>query len=442
MIKIIKTNQRENCYWKEEEAQRSTVECRHLVSLFPEITRQEIKGFGGAITESSAWCYGHLSEEKKQELMEACYGKSGLRYNMGRTHVNSCDFSVSNYAAVTDPEDTELKTFSLEREETWLLPMLRAAVRERGDQLSLLLSPWSPPAFMKTNGEMNHGGKLKSEYRQAWADYLVKFIREYEKKGIVISYMTVQNEPEAVQTWDSCIYTAEEEKEFVRDYLGPTLEKAGLGHVGILIWDHNKEVAYQRAKGVLEDPGAAKYVYGTAVHWYTGDHFQSLSLIKERYPEKEIFFTEGCVEYSRFADSGEVSKAEMYAHDMIGNLNHGVSVFLDWNLILDAQGGPNHVGNYCAAPIMSKEDWSGFEKRLSYYYIGQFSRYIQPGAKRIECSVFSSDAETAAFLNPDNTKTVVLLNRTDRDLEINLGIDFSGVSLTLEAHSIATVIMD
>lgn len=442
MVKIIRTNQEKGCFWQEETAQEREISCMQLVSLFPEIRRQEIRGFGGAITESAAWCYGHLSQEQKRELLEACYGESGLRYRMGRTHVNSCDFSVSNYAAVTDAQDTAFETFTLAREEEWLLPLLRAAVKKTGGTLELLLSPWSPPAFMKTNGEMNHGGKLKPQYRQAWAEYLVKFIREYEKAGVRIDTLTVQNEPEAVQTWDSCVYTAQEERDFVRDHLGPTMEKAGLGHVGIFIWDHNKEAAYRRAKAVLDDADAARYVRGTAVHWYTGDHFRNLALIRERYPDKEIFFTEGCVEYSRFADSGEIPRAEMYAHDIIGNLNHGVSAFLDWNLILDAQGGPNHVGNYCAAPIMAKEDWSGFEKRLSYYYIGHFSRYIQPGARRIEHSEYSDDVETAAFWNPDGSKTVVLLNRRDRSREVNLGEDGTGVSLTLDAHSIVTVVMD
>lgn len=302
-----------------------------------------------------------------------------------------------------------------------------------------MAAPWSPPAFMKTNGEMNHGGKLKREYYEAWAAYFVKFLEAYKKAGIPVRFLTTQNEPMAVQTWDSCIYTSEEEALFVRDYLGPALAQAGFADTGIYVWDHNKEEAYQRFKEVVADERTKKYVSGAAVHWYTGDHFEAAELIRKQYPDKEVFFTEGCVEYSRFADSGEVEKAEMYAHDIMGNLNAGVSASFDWNLFLDAEGGPNHVGNFCAAPVMCDPGEDTFEKRLSYYYIGHFSRYIEPGAVRIGMTRYSDAVEAAAFLNPGGERVLVLLNKSDKEVPVTVREAGYGMETVLTPHSIHTI---
>ena len=156
-----------------------------------------------------------------------------------------------------------------------------------------MASPWSPPAWMKTNNEMNRGGKLLPEYREAWAKYYTKFIRAYEKEGINIWGITVQNEPEAVQTWDSCIYTEHEERDFIRDYLGPIMHAEGLKDVKILIWDHNRDVIVRRAAGVLSDPEAAKYVWGTGFHWYVSEEFENVGKVHEMFPDKHLLFTEG-----------------------------------------------------------------------------------------------------------------------------------------------------
>ena len=267
----------------------------------------------------------------------------------------------------------------------------------------------------------------------------MRFIKAYKEAGISIEYLTVQNEPMAVQTWDSCIYTSQEESLFVREYLGPTLEKEGLSDVGIFVWDHNKEEAYQRFKETVADETAKKYIKGAAVHWYTGDHFEAIELIKKQYPDKEVFFTEGCVEYSRFADSGEIDKAEMYAHDILGNLNAGITASLDWNLFLDEKGGPNHVGNFCAAPIMCNATEDSYEKRLTYYYIGHFSRYIKPGAVRIGTTRYSDRVETTAFLNPDGERVLVMLNKTEQEVPVTVREAGCGIELTLNPHSIYTI---
>jgi glucosylceramidase len=251
--------------------------------------------------------------------------------------------------------------------------------------------------------------------------------------------ITVQNEPDSVQTWDSCTYTGEEEREFVKNYLGPILKEEGLEDIKLFVWDHNKESIYTRAKTILMDETAAKYVDGVAFHWYTGDHFEEVALVRDAYPDKLLYFTEGCVEYSRFADTDEIRKAEMYAHDMIGNFNAGMQAFIDWNLLLDEKGGPNHVGNYCAAPIMSNESKNEIIKNLSYYYIGHFSRFVKPGAKRIATSRYTDKLEVTGFLNPDQERVVIILNKNEQDVPVSIFEYGKGQTILAEARSIITV---
>ena len=426
-------------FWEETVCDAGEMQdCMHVVNVYPDVTYQTMRGFGGAFTESAAHNYAGMSDARKKEMIQAYFGEGGLRYNLGRLHMGSCDFALGNYAYVEEG-DEELKTFSIAHDEKEILPLIKDAQEAYGEKMAFMAAPWSPPAFMKTNGEMNHGGKLKEEYYQAWAAYFVKFIEAYKQAGVTVDFLTTQNEPMAVQTWDSCIYTSEEEALFVRDYLGPALEQAGFADTGIYVWDHNKEEAYQRFKEVVADERTKKYVRGAAVHWYTGDHFEAAELIRKQYPDKEVFFTEGCVEYSPFADSGEVEKAEMYAHDIMGNLNAGVSASFDWNLFLDAEGGPNHVGNFCAAPIMCNPGEDTFEKRLSYYYIGHFSRYVEPGAVRVGMTRYSDAVEAAAFLNPGGERVLVLLNKSDKEVPVTVREAGYGMETMLTPHSIHTI---
>ncbi|MDD3278210.1 MAG: glycoside hydrolase family 30 beta sandwich domain-containing protein [Lachnospiraceae bacterium] len=438
-MKIITTDEKKKSFWEVEEVQAKAIGCMNQIRIFPEIRRQQMKGFGGAFTESAGYCYSKFDDEVKERFLKAYFSEDGLRYNVGRTHINSCDFALGNYAAVEQTKDG-LSEFDMTRANQYVLPLIQDACTVKGEKIELLLSPWSPPSYMKTNGEMNHGGQLKEECYGDWAEYVAVYLEHLRAEGLQLTYLTVQNEPAAVQTWDSCIYSAKEEMVLVRDFLAPTLAAHGLGDIKILVWDHNKEIIYDRAKESLSDEKARGFIYGVAMHWYTGDHFEQLDLVKEAFPEKEIFFTEGCVEYSRFVDSNEVKKAEMYAHDMIGNFTHQVSAFFDWNLLLDAKGGPNHVGNFCAAPIMCTESEKDFEKRLSYYYIGHFSRYIEKGAYAVACSRYCSEIETAAFINPSGEVVVVLLNRQDKAIETSVGIDGMGTDLVLKGHTITTLI--
>jgi glucosylceramidase len=384
-----------------------------VVEIDPRTRYQTIIGFGGSFTEAAAVTFDKLPAARQAELLRAYFdSESGHGYTLCRTHINSCDFALGNYAYDEVEGDVELQHFSIEHDRQALLPMIKAAFGVAHDPLKMLASPWSPPAWMKTNGEMNHGGRLKPEYRPAWADYYCRYIEAYAAEGIPIWGLTVQNEPEAKQTWDSCLYTAEEERDFVRDHLGPALARHRLNDVRLLIWDHNRDVMFARAKTVFDDPEAAQYVWGTGFHWYeTPQRFDNVQRVHDAYPDKHLIFTEGCQEGGPHL--GEWGLGERYAHAMLNDLNAWTEGWIDWNLLLDERGGPNHVGNYCSAPIIADTQTGELLYQSSYYYIGHFARFIRPGARRIGCRVTAEDLEAAAFRDLDGELVVVVLNRSD-----------------------------
>jgi len=409
----------------------------HIITVDARKRFQTLEGFGGAFTEAAAVTLQKLSSEKQSEVMRAYFDPhTGLGYTMGRTTLNSCDFALGNYAYDEVDGDFELKHFSIAHDRAAILPMVQAAMRLSGG-LKLFASPWSPPAWMKTNGEMNHGGQLRPECRDVWARYYCRYIQEYEKEGVPFWGLTVQNEPEATQTWDSCRYTGAEERDFVRDYLGPALRKEGLGHLRLMIWDHNRDVMYDRAQSVYDDPLAAQYVWGTAFHWYGGDQFDNLTAVHEAYPDKQLLFSEGCQEGGPHIGEWEVG--ERYGRSIINDLNRWTVGWVDWNLILDERGGPNHVGNYCSAPILVDTRTGQPLYQSSFYYMGHFSRYIRPGAERILHASTADELETTAFINPDGMIAVVIMNRAKRELPFALKYNGLAARAVSPAHSIMTL---
>lgn len=408
------------------------------VHVYPEHTFQEVLGFGGAFTEAAAYTFSRMSREAQEQLAELYFGESGNRYNFCRTHIQSCDFALGNYAYVEDETDRELKTFSIRRDREYILPFIHAAL-EKNSGIAFLASPWSPPGFMKTNGEMNHGGRLKPEFYEMWADMVVAYVREFQKEGVNISRLTVQNEPAATQTWDSCLFTGAEEANYAVKYLRPALNRAGFSQVKINVWDHNKDIILDRVLESFSVEGARDAIDGIAFHWYTGDHFEALSQVRALFPDRELIFTEGCVEYSRYASNNHLAHAEMYAHEIIGDFNAGANAFIDWNMILDEEGGPNHVGNFCDAPVMCDPETGKIDVRLSYSYLGHFSRFVRPGARRMLVSKYHRNLECVGFLNPDGERVVILLNASNHPISYFVSENGTSVAFTQEAHSIQTL---
>lgn len=391
---------------------------------------QTFKGFGGALTESAGYVLSRLPAKVRNEIIESYYNeKDGIGYTFARTHMNSCDFSLENWACVEE-KDESLNSFSMERTNQYITPLIQDAKKLAGNKFTLILTPWSAPSWMKTNNDMNHGGHIKPEYLPLWAEYYVRFLQELKKQGIEAEYFSIQNEPAAVQTWDSCEYSAKEEGEFAVKYLRPALDKARFTNVKILAWDHNRDILKERVEGTMAVPGAEKAVAGIAFHWYQGDQYDQVEYVSEKYPDKDLFFTEGCVEGG--PRNGAWFTGERYAHNIINDLNSGCNGWTDWNIVLDMQGGPNHVGNYCDAPVLADEKTGKAYYQSSFYYIGHFSKFIKPGAVRISCThdngwVPASITgrgenllESVAFKNKDGSLVFVITNRTEADLNFHL----------------------
>ena len=275
------------------------LETQPCVFVDPGRTFQTIIGIGGALTDASAETFAKLPKEKQQEILQKYFDpEKGIGYTLGRTNIHSCDFSSSSYTYANE-NDAALTSFSVAHDKEFRIPFIRQAIAAAGGQFTLFASPWSPPAWMKDNNDILHGGKLKPAYYQSWANYFVKFINAYQAEGIPIWGISVQNEPMAKQTWESCIYTAEEERDFIKNFLGPALQKAGLSEKKLIAWDHNRDLIYQRASTILNDPDAAKYVWGIGFHWYEdwtggGKLFDNVRRVYEAYPNTHLIFTEGC----------------------------------------------------------------------------------------------------------------------------------------------------
>jgi glucosylceramidase len=403
-------------------------------------TFQPIIGFGGAFTESAAVVLQKMSPPRREEILQAYFDAvDGIGYRLGRLHINSCDFSLGNWACCETAGDVELKTFSMARYEQAILPMLRRAIEIAGEPLTLFASPWSPPGWMKSTGKMNRGGTLLPQYRDAWARYYVRFIQEMEKRGMPIWGLTVQNEPEATQSWDSCLYSAADERDFVRDHLGPTLAKHDLAQVKIIIWDHNRDAMFERAKIAYDDPVAADFIWGVGFHWYCDKMFENVQRVHDLRPDKHLLFTEGCQEGG--PHTGEWELGERYGESIIQDLNHWTEGWTDWNLILDETGGPNHVGNLCSAPILADTRTDTVLRQSSYYYLGHFSKFIRPGAVRLLCASARDALESTAFRNPDGTVAVVVMNRTEADIPFRLRCPGQCVDTHAPPRSIATFLV-
>lgn len=406
---------------------------------------QTFWGIGGALTDASAEVLAKLPEDKQEELIQAYYDvNDGIGYTLARVPIHSCDFSSGSFTYITD-DDKMLSSFNIDHDKEFRIPLIKRAIAAAGGKLPLYASPWSPPPHMKSNGTMLQGGYLLPEYYDSWALYYTKFIKAYEAEGMPIWGITLQNEPMATQTWESCIYTAEQERDFLKNHLGPTMIREGLSDKKIIVWDHNRDLIAERAHTIFGDPEASKYAWGIGFHWYetwTGSdpNFNNLRNVTESYPDKKLVFTEGCAE--RFIEGRyeHWANAERYGNSMINDFNHGTVGWTDWNILLDETGGPNHVGNLCFAPVHADTQTGELIFTPSYYYIGHFSKFIRPNAKRISTSASRTYIESTSFMNEDGKMVTVVMNSTDEPIEYKLYIGMQAVKETIQAHAMQTLI--
>ena len=449
--------------WTDEATLPKAVEAS-VVGVYPNHTFQTVEGWGCAMTESACWLLAQMSPEDRRAALSRWFGPEGINARFIRMHIDSCDYALSEYQSVADPlADPELKTFNIDRDRQWTLPVVKEAIAMAGGNLRVLLSPWSPPWQWKTPPEFTQndaavygggqfeidttrpgrcfGGRLKPEYYGAWAKYLVRFIQAYLAEGIPVGMLSIQNEASAATAWDSCLWSGEQERTFLKEHLYPELERAGLaGKIEVFIWDHNKERAVEHIDAFMADAKAAAMVDGFAWHWYSGDHFEAIELLRRRYPDRVLMHSESCplhmpgkpVSMSATED-GVLNRADAdktpcqcdyddamaYAHDIIGDLNGGMQRWIDWNMVVDRRGGPRRVAGGFAAPLVVEDDGK-LTETVSYVFLKAIARAFRPGAVRIGKSVYGRDVEVAACRNADGTIGVVLLNRATETVSINL----------------------
>jgi glucosylceramidase len=441
-----------------------------VINLLPDEKYQTILGFGGSFTESSAWLLNKLSKKNRGLILDAYFGDNGAKYSLTRTHINSCDFSLSNYCYDPVKDDKELKHFSVEKDRADLIPMIQEAMTKSKEGFKIISSPWTAPPWMKDNNDWR-GGKLLPKYYDTWALYFLKYVEAYKAEGIDIWGVTVENEPLGNDNnWESMLFSPGEMTDFVKNHLGKKMNSEGY-HVKILGYDQNRGEELKKWVDVMyENDESSKYFDGTAVHWYasTYDCFpKSLQYAHKARPDKYIIQTEACVdaEVPRWKDDKwywtkeakdwgwtwapekdkylhpKYAPVFRYGRDIIGCLNNWVNGWIDWNMVLNKQGGPNWAKNWCTAPVIVDTESDEVYFTPVYYVMSHFSKYIRPGAVRIGFDNTDKDLMVTAALNPDGSIVVIVLNQDVTTKYINLKLKKRKTSIAISGEAIQTIII-
>ncbi len=441
-----------------------------LIQLLPNEEYQTITGFGGSFTESSAYLLNQLSKENRAAVIEAYFGENGAKYSLTRTHMNSCDFSLSNYSYAPVENDLQLEHFSIDEDRDDIIPMIKEAMAVSKEGFRIVSSPWTAPPWMKDNKDWR-GGKLLPEYNDSWALFFSKYLEAYKAEGIDIWGFTVENEPLGNDSnWESMHFDAEEMTRFVQNHLGPRLEADG-HKVKILGYDQNREHLQEWVDAMYKDENSSKYYGGTAIHWYasTFEVFpEALQYAHNKAPEKHLIQTEACVDAQvpvwkddawywkkEATDWGwdwapekdkhlhpKYAPVNRYARDIIGCMNNWVDGWIDWNMVLDRQGGPNWFKNWCVAPVIVDPDNDEVYFTPIYYALAHFSKYIRPGAKRIGFKNSDPELLVTAAKNPDGSKVVVVFNPGPEKKQFSISLNETEANLEIDAQAIQTLIIE
>jgi glucosylceramidase len=440
------------------------------IQLLPGNKFQTITGFGGSFTEASAYLLNQLSKKNRDSILEAYFGAEGARYSLTRTHINSCDFSLGNYSYAPVTGDKNLEHFSIDEDRDDIIPMIRDAMTHSEEGFKIIASPWTAPPWMKDNNDWR-GGKLLPEYYDSWALFFSRYIDAYKKEGIDIWGLTVENEPLGNGgNWESMIYTPIEMADFVKNHLGPRLEADG-HKVKVLAYDQNRgEELEQWAKVIYHDESSSKYFDGFAIHWYasTVDWFpESLNYTHNMAPGKHLIQSEACIdaEVPHWQDDKWYWSEEAtdwgwdwappeaknlhpkyvpvyrYARDIIGCMNNWVDGWVDWNMVLDRQGGPNWFKNWCIAPVIVDPEKDEVYFTPLYFAMAHFSKFIRPGAVRIGFENSDPSLMVTAAQNPDDSIAVVVLNMNSEPRKMKLSLGGRSVEVQISAQAIQTIVV-
>lgn len=446
----------------------------YTITVHPDQPRQTVRGFGASFTESGGQVLAELSAPRQQELLHKVFSPDEAGFSLTRTHIASCDFSLRNYTYAPVPGDTDLQHFSIEPDRTYLLPFIHKAMDVDDADFQILASPWTAPPWMKSNQSYN-GGELLPGHYPTFADYIVRYLEAYAGEGVPIFGITPINEPLGNDSnWESTHFSPEQMARFIGDHLGPALRKAGHS-TEIWVYDQNREPEMlEWARTLYNDPEAAPFIEGMAVHWYQSTRdigAPYLDTVANEFPQYPIIHSEGCIDalgddepigawleddwYWRpeATDWGFFWAApedqenhppyrpfRRYTRDLIEGLNHHLAGWIDWNLILNTRGGPNHARNYCLAPIIVDSGTDSIYYTPLFYSIAHFSKFIRPGAQRLDLTAPEDPFMATACRNPDGSIVVVTYNPSPEAAYYSVQLPDSSASFRIPPQSLQSIV--
>uniref|UniRef100_A0A8C5PS06 Glucosylceramidase n=1 Tax=Leptobrachium leishanense TaxID=445787 RepID=A0A8C5PS06_9ANUR len=438
--------------------QKRKISPSDLVLTLNDVKRyQNIKGFGGAVTDSASLNILALTSGTQENLLKSYFSEEGSEYNILRVPMGGCDFSVRAYTYLDKAGDYKLDSFSLQEEDLKLkIPIIQKAKALSKRPISLFASPWTAPPWMKTNNATTGKGSLKGEpgdkNHKTWANYFLRFLDEYEKHNVSFWAVTVENEPTAGMMTDYPLpalgFTPEHMRDFISSDLGPAFANSSHKHVKIMMVDDNRLLLPYWAKVILSDLEAARYIHGIAVHWYVDGLVPAgvtLGVTHQLYPDYFLFGSEACNGYLPWEKGvrlGCWERGNKYSSRIIEDLNYYVTGWTDWNLALGPDGGPNYVNNNVDSPIIVDLAKDVFYKQPMFYHMAHFSKFIPEGSQRVGLDPsHNNQLETVAFLRPDDAAVAVVLNRSPLDVNFVISDPSLGIiDTTCPANSIQTYI--
>lgn len=468
-VTVYETSESGNALKKVD--QFSSTGSKSVISINPEEKFQKITGFGGSFTEASAYLLNRLSKENRKKILDAYFSESGANYSLTRTTIASCDFSLKNYTYAKVENDLALEHFTIEDDKDDIIPMILEAKAISKEGFNIIASPWSCPPWMKDN-KSYIGGKLLPEFNDTFALYFSKYLDAYKNEGIDIWGLTVINEPHGNgNNWESTLFSPEEMTLFVQNHLGPKLERDGWEDIKVLGYDQNRAGLQEWVDAMYKDEKTSKYFAGTAIHWYESTYEvfpEALQYAHNKAPNKYLIQTEACVdsEVPHWQDDAWYWKKEAtdwgwdwasekdkylhpkyapvnrYAEDIIGCLNNQVDGWVDWNMVLDRQGGPNWFKNWCVAPVIVDDKNDEVYFTPLYYVMSHFSKFMRPGAIKIGCEVNNKDLKVTAVQNPDNSIALVIFNPTKQSHSIEININNDKSAIFIPAKALQTVVIN
>jgi O-Glycosyl hydrolase len=386
------------------------------------------RGMGGAITEATAYNFAKLSPKKQQKLLDAYYGKDGLDYRWCRISIGSNDFCLKSFEYT---KKNNLRDFSIEHDKKWVLPMLQKVIKKQKD-LQIIASPWSPPKCLKLPPIQRYGGILAPWHYGTYAKYIHRWLDAYAKEGVDVKYLTPQNEPRAIQIWESCVYSFRAQRRLA-NYLAEELRNTD---VKILMWDHNKEQLTKVADRLLRN-GDEKIV-GLCYHWYDGTHPNQMWQVRQKHPGAMMLASEMCVGFSPYDPADWATAANPYYFEIMSDINTGASAWLDWNMLLSWQGGPSYCKNYVKSPAILNDAGDDFILTPIYDALKKFARLFPVGSQIARCEYDSKDIAVVAR-KTKNSYEVVIANTSDQKQEVEIKLGKQNKRLSLNKLEIRKV---